>query len=180
MSEAITQTVKPERTCGGCTMCCRVMAIDADDGTELSANDAWCRHCDRGKGCTIYAERPKVCKAFRCGWLEGDFADEDRPDRSKIIALIGPKRTMYDGVWVTIPVLEFKECAPGALDTPRAKRMIASVAPKSRIPVAYSTYERGLPSRVEARGKQHRVFDPGWREEFYRALEQATAEAEPE
>jgi hypothetical protein len=49
--------------------------------------DSWCRHCKPGKGgCSIYSERPNVCKAFGCGWLlNGTIGDEWFPARSKIV-----------------------------------------------------------------------------------------------
>lgn len=79
------------RTCGGCTYCCKVVAV-----TELNKPPGrWCQHCDIGAGCRIYAERPKVCGAFECFWLQsGNFApdqkmyvmpEEMRPDRIKVV-----------------------------------------------------------------------------------------------
>jgi hypothetical protein len=29
----------------------------------------WCQHCKPGKGCSIYGNRPAVCKTFACMWL---------------------------------------------------------------------------------------------------------------
>lgn len=79
------------RACGNCTYCCKVVAV-----TELDKPPGrWCPHCDIGKGCTIYADRPAGCQAFECFWLQsGNFApgqelyvmpDEMRPDRIKVV-----------------------------------------------------------------------------------------------
>jgi hypothetical protein len=51
---------------------------------------AWCPHCERGKGCGIYADRPGGCRAFLCGWLTNPrFGPEWKPDRSKIVITVG-------------------------------------------------------------------------------------------
>jgi len=55
----------PGRSCAGCTMCCKVMIV-----AELAKPAGrWCTHCDIGKGCRIYPERPHSCAAFHCIYL---------------------------------------------------------------------------------------------------------------
>ena len=79
------------RTCGGCTYCCKVMAV-----TELDKPPGrWCQHCDIGVGCKAYADRPEGCRAFECFWLQsGNFPpgqelyvmpEEMRPDKIKVV-----------------------------------------------------------------------------------------------
>lgn len=71
-----------ERPCGGCTMCCKLPEVP---DLEKPAG-VWCRHCNKGKGCTIYAERPEGCRAFMCLWkVMPDFPEEMRPDKSKVL-----------------------------------------------------------------------------------------------
>jgi hypothetical protein len=153
----------PDRTCNGCTMCCRVLRVEADDGTLLSGANEWCAHCTVGKGCGIYAERPKACRVYACLWREGAFRDEDRPDKSKLLVSIvdmevWPRGQEHEPVETS--VLQFKECAPGVLDTPRAKRIIAAALPYADRPVAYSPYGKA-PTTVKATGPvQHRWLDP--------------------
>jgi hypothetical protein len=53
------------RACGTCTLCCKVMAIEQ---LEKPAGE-WCGHCDPGKRCRIYDNRPIECQAFNCLWL---------------------------------------------------------------------------------------------------------------
>ena len=55
----------PGRTCGTCTMCCKVLEID---DFEKPAG-AWCHNCIKTGGCAIYAQRPAVCREFECLWL---------------------------------------------------------------------------------------------------------------
>jgi hypothetical protein len=54
-----------DRACGDCTLCCKVMAIETLD---KPAGD-WCFHCEPGKRCRIYDDRPSECRAFNCLWL---------------------------------------------------------------------------------------------------------------
>src|SRR5580692_5396384 len=40
--------------------------------------------------CSIYGDRPACCKSYQCLWREGFFNDEDRPDKSGVIAHFSP------------------------------------------------------------------------------------------
>ncbi|SRR6266446_1589894 len=76
-----------ERTCGECYRCCVVFGI-----RELKKHqDQSCRHLD-GRNptarCSIYANRPKACQAYLCLWRDGEFDEDDRPDKSGIIARV--------------------------------------------------------------------------------------------
>jgi hypothetical protein len=51
-----------ERICGKCSLCCRILGIDALGKTA----GEWCRHCVIGQGCGIYGERPAPCRDFEC------------------------------------------------------------------------------------------------------------------
>jgi hypothetical protein len=81
--------------CGSCTACCRVYSIK-----ELGKPaGTWCQHCAVGKGCKVYAERPKPCVEFTCAWLHSQTAEgktisgetagpmlpQMRPDRCKVV-----------------------------------------------------------------------------------------------
>jgi len=70
------------RTCGSCTLCCKVMAITALN----KPMNKWCEFCDKGAGCKVYLTRPSECRTFDCLWLKDEnFPDEFRPQRSKIV-----------------------------------------------------------------------------------------------
>jgi hypothetical protein len=89
-----------ERQCGDCTLCCKVMAIEA---LAKPAN-AWCPHCRPGRGCTIYPARPDECASFNCLWRVNDLLDEHwKPSRSKLVLT-----TSEDGIKV--------RCDPGFPD----------------------------------------------------------------
>ncbi len=70
------------RHCGDCTLCCKVMAIEA---LAKPAN-AWCSHCQPKRGCSIYERRPGECQAFRCLWLVNELLDEQwKPAKAKFL-----------------------------------------------------------------------------------------------
>jgi len=76
----------PGRSCGGCTLCCKVVDVPEID----KPRGVWCTHCIRGTGCRIYAARPSGCRTFLCGWLINPrFGPEWKPDRSKIVITVG-------------------------------------------------------------------------------------------
>lgn len=75
-------SIAEARSCGPCTLCCRLPDIDYFD---KPANE-WCAHCVDGKGCSIYNDRPSVCRDFLCLWMTGDaLGDEWEPARSKMM-----------------------------------------------------------------------------------------------
>jgi Fe-S-cluster containining protein len=78
--------------CGSCTMCCKVLGVKGEvRGVPLKKPRAgWCEHCDIGKGCKVYEDRPEVCSTFECMWLSArkqgiEVPDELRPDRGGVV-----------------------------------------------------------------------------------------------
>src|SRR5215471_13133974 len=75
------------RSCGSCTLCCKVLGVPALDKPK----GAWCTHCEKGVGCRIYERRPDACRSFLCGWLINPrFDAEWKPERSKIVIAVAP------------------------------------------------------------------------------------------
>jgi hypothetical protein len=63
-------------------MCCDVFYIEDLD----KARDTLCNHCEAGKGCGIYEQRPKPCIAFHCAYLTWPHLDERwKPANCKFI-----------------------------------------------------------------------------------------------
>ncbi len=88
------------RRCGDCTLCCKLMAIEA----LAKPVNSWCPHCAPGHGCAIYADRPAECATFSCLWLANDLLGEAwKPNRSKLVLT-----TSEDGIEV--------RCDPGFPD----------------------------------------------------------------
>lgn len=76
------------RECGECHQCCKTMRVD--DLDEPKPCGQWCKHIEHtAKPCTIYTDRPPSCHNFRCAWLDGHFPDWARPDRMKMVPVIG-------------------------------------------------------------------------------------------
>lgn len=75
------ERLQQERTCGGCRVCCLVMAIEELDKYAY----AHCAHeCEAG--CAIYGQHPPSCQEYHCIWRMGeDAADDWRPDKSGIM-----------------------------------------------------------------------------------------------
>jgi hypothetical protein len=70
------------RSCDGCTMCCKLLAIDVLE----KPRGAWCPHCDQKQGCTIYETRPGPCRGFYCGYLRlADLDERWKPARAKFL-----------------------------------------------------------------------------------------------
>lgn len=88
-----TPAIVPGRACGNCTLCCKVLTI-----RELAKpGGIWCPKCNVGKGCSIYGERPDVCRTFLCGYLIGKQLSESwRPSKAKmVIAFDDPHITVH-------------------------------------------------------------------------------------
>ncbi len=70
------------RSCGSCSLCCKVIGIAALDKPA----GKWCPHFSKGSGCGIYAARPGECGVFNCSWLLTPSLDDSfRPDRCKVV-----------------------------------------------------------------------------------------------
>lgn len=72
-----------ERTCGECTLCCKVLGV-----AEIKKPpNVWCQHSATKKGCQIYNDRPSSCKEFSCVWLlsPDKMGDHLRPDKTHVV-----------------------------------------------------------------------------------------------
>jgi Fe-S-cluster containining protein len=71
------------RSCGSCTACCKTFAINSPELVKPAGE--WCKHCDKGRGCANYNNRPESCRAFVCEWRKGRGEEKHRPDRVKVV-----------------------------------------------------------------------------------------------
>jgi hypothetical protein len=76
----IDAMVVPNRACGTCSLCCKVLRI-----SELAKPAGqWCTHCRPGIGCGIHATRPFVCRGFYCEWMiSKGLGPEWRPEQAR-------------------------------------------------------------------------------------------------
>lgn len=102
------------RTCGGCTSCCKTHGVAEVD----HIGGEWCKHCDVGSGCSIYARRPKPCEVYECCWLKGEGEEDDRPDQSQFVMDV-VQIPAYDIVTVRM----FREVNTRATELPRVQEL---------------------------------------------------------
>ena len=69
------------RQCGSCNLCCDVLEVTA---VAKPVNEL-CKHWAVGEGCTIYDNRPEMCRSFRCAWLQGHLGDEWYPETARMV-----------------------------------------------------------------------------------------------
>lgn len=141
-----------ERQCGACSLCCTVLRVD--ELGKLAGTP--CRHQrldDPRGGCGIHASRPGICRRYRCLWLGGSLAEDDRPDRLGAVLSLAS-----DGL---TPTLFVHEARPGAFDaSPRlqaiAERFRTTVP--VRIAPAADVLNPDRPHRLLlADGEEHRI-----------------------
>jgi hypothetical protein len=82
------QNLVPGRECGGCTLCCRLPAVDTPELQKQAG--VLCDQCTVSQGCAIHAQRPQVCRDWFCGWRRLPRLDEGwRPDRWGVMIALG-------------------------------------------------------------------------------------------
>jgi hypothetical protein len=80
-NSAAPQAPPQVRECGSCTSCCTLLEV-----TEVgTAVNEWCKHCEAGQGCTIYDQRPQMCRSFSCAWLQGHLDDDWYPESAGMV-----------------------------------------------------------------------------------------------
>ncbi len=77
------------RECGDCIYCCQAPAIEessilADEPIDFDPKPACveCYYAVEGVGCTVYSNRPTVCKSYKCLYLLG--LTDVRPDKGGV------------------------------------------------------------------------------------------------
>jgi hypothetical protein len=81
--EGDAPAIVPGRSCGDCSLCCKLIRVDA----FAKPPGTWCSHCAPGRGgCAIYGDRPAECRDFFCAWMVSPtLGDEWRPSKCKIV-----------------------------------------------------------------------------------------------
>lgn len=75
-----------KRECGTCTKCCEGWLVGEALGHKFYLGKP-CHFIAIGKGCTIYAKRPKdPCVSYKCGWLSNaDIPEWMKPNEINAI-----------------------------------------------------------------------------------------------
>jgi hypothetical protein len=95
-SKADALSLVPGRRCGDCSLCCKLIRVDAFEKPP----GTWCTHCAPGRGCKVYDSRPAECSDFYCAWLVSPTLGEEwRPNRSRLVL-----RVEADGRMIAVHV----------------------------------------------------------------------------
>ena len=89
--EAAAVLPPTRRACGDCNLCCKLLpVIDIQ-----KPRNQWCPHVKFGHGCGIYADRPRSCRIWSCGYLLRKNAPEAlKPNRCHVVIDM-----MTDTIW---------------------------------------------------------------------------------
>jgi Fe-S-cluster containining protein len=80
--QAAEPALVPGRSCGSCSLCCKVLPIRELDKPA----GAWCVHCMPGSGCAVHADRPHACRQFFCAWrLDPGLGPEWKPETCRFV-----------------------------------------------------------------------------------------------
>jgi hypothetical protein len=81
-ADSVPGTLVPGRTCGTCSLCCKVYAVP-----ELSKPvGRWCTFSVRGGGCSNHENRPDVCRQFFCSWrFDPHLGPEWKPEVCRFV-----------------------------------------------------------------------------------------------
>ena len=141
-----------ERSCGTCSLCCTVLRVDP----LRKLGGVPCIHQRVGSeaACAIHGqpERPELCGAYRCAWLQGRFEDGDRPDRLGAVLDVS--------VRVGLPLLSIREERRGAFEASPRLQEIAAGARETmevRITCAEDPMDADRPYRVLLPAGEERV-----------------------
>jgi hypothetical protein len=79
----MTDAAAFSRSCGTCTLCCKVFEVPPIDNKPRGI---WCKHCKPGKGCGIWANRPDFCRDFHCMWIQDEtLGPEWKPEKARFV-----------------------------------------------------------------------------------------------
>lgn len=99
------------RRCGDCSLCCTVMAVREID----KPSNVKCDKLTVMGRCSIYADKPASCTAFKCLWLQGLMPENMKPSRSRVVGDANSEGNIvvlhvspFDrGCWKTGPVRDW-------------------------------------------------------------------------
>lgn len=137
------------RECGSCTVCCTYLPISILNKKQLTPCKYLAKPVSNGYtgpcklNCSIYEERPEVCKGYSCMWLYGYGNEEDRPDKCGIL---------IDNL---LPIANCIQCKPirkGAADTPEGRAAINRISKQRNQPALVAGFPETHMVRVVGRG----------------------------
>jgi hypothetical protein len=74
-----------KRECGNCTACCYAPEIKTKPYEKRHFTN--CKFCTK-TGCSIYEERPDLCKDFSCDWQRKILDEDKKPNEIGVLTYI--------------------------------------------------------------------------------------------
>lgn len=96
------------RSCDGCTLCCKLAEVKA----LAKPMGILCRHCEPGRGCTIYETRPDECRVFYCLYRSSPLIGEIWRPRDCHMAMSYEPQATRINVWVDLDFAGAWRAAP--------------------------------------------------------------------
>jgi hypothetical protein len=118
------------RACGDCQLCCRLLGVKS---MHKPAGQK-CQHQRFGKGCAIYADRPRDCRTWSCRWL----CDEStrglrRPDHGHYVVDLTYDTVTQQGQTVSALQIWIDPKYPDAHRAPELRKWLAEMGEKYRV-----------------------------------------------
>lgn len=121
----------PGRECGGCTVCCTELHINAPGLKKLAG--VRCPNLREDCLCAIYETRPRTCSDFECGWrVMAALGDHWRPDRAGIVLI--PKTKDNPPGYRADSGVQIMLLRPGALGNAELPGLVAQWV-EARVPL---------------------------------------------
>lgn len=135
------------RSCGPCTACCVLPRIRPEDfPPDGKPGYSPCPHVC-GSGCSVYEDRPDVCRDYVCLWREGLLEGDDRrrPDNLGLMFAVD--------LFMGRPFVEAWELWDGAARDYPGRGVLDAIRVHKPVLVRYY----GVPCSLEYRGPQDLV-----------------------
>lgn len=147
------------RPCGACMACCTALAVaELDKPVGVRCTEAG---GEGEPGCRIYAQRPRACRDYLCGWKMGFGEREQRPDQLGLLLSPMPGTSPAHPGFIAHEVIEDAWYSLGA------QALLRDMAQSFVIVLVRG----GLPSKMlvpEPRAASLRSFIDGLRDETAR------------
>lgn len=126
------------KSCGPCTACCTVIAVEPLGKEPYTPCNHLCT-----EGCSIYDRKPSVCSTWECawksGWIDGD--ERRRPDQLGVIFEFHGS-SGHSFLWAY-------EVWPNAFDSPQARYLLQRLEKKEiLVRIDYQSRRLNAPQRV--------------------------------
>jgi hypothetical protein len=130
--EVFLDRLVPERDCGSCVACCKILEINQPELKKPS--DVLCQH-NTGTGCGIYLSRPAICRTWYCLWRRiAEMPDFTRPDKIGVVFSIdrhNPPRNLFEQLYIVARTIN----GPHDLLHPEVKAIIEMFVDEGTLPI---------------------------------------------